>query len=139
METITFSDEAKREEEYKLYDEIINITLINIYSLSKEKEQIILSEINRKNQDHLYLLRVALIAKDLFNFPLKLKGGFWNWLCLNWRMRKLSRHVSMAKDFENAIDVNKILDFMKAALSEQVGEDFKFANIYNAYYRKELD
>lgn len=139
MDNITFSNESELEELYKRYDEIINITLINIYSMSKTKGEIVLSPINRKNQNHLYLLRVALLAKDIFNFPLKIKSGFWNWLCLNWRMRKLSRRIPMADEFEDSIDVDKLLDFMKKALTEQMGEDFEFANIYNAFYRKELD
>ena len=138
MENITFSNEAEREELYKLYDEIVNITLVNIYTMSKEKGEIILGHIDRKNKEHLYFLRVALIAKDLFNFPLKIKTNFWNWLCLNWRLRKLSRRVPMADEFENAIDADKILDFMKNALHEQLGEEFKFADIYDTYYGKEL-
>ena len=139
METITFSNSQEREELFNKYDEIINITMVNLYSLSKAKETIVLSNIDRKNKDHLYILRIAMIAKDTFNFPLKLHTDFWNWLCLNWRMRKLSRRVPREKNGENVIDVNRLIDFMYNPISEHMGSDFKFGDIYDAFYRKELD
>ena len=87
METVTFSNQDELNYKFDRYDEIINITMVNLYSLSKARNEIVLTNIDRKNKNHLYLLRIALIAKDAFNFPLKIKTGFWNWLCLNWRMR----------------------------------------------------
>ena len=52
MEEIkTFSTE----ELLNKYDEVINIIMINLYSFSKDKEKIILSEIDRKNKDHLLI------------------------------------------------------------------------------------
>ena len=66
MDNITFSNESELEELYKRYDEIINITLINIYSMSKTKGEIVLSPINRKNQNHLYLLNLIYNMQNLF-------------------------------------------------------------------------
>ena len=142
METITFSNEEEAKYLLDRYDEIINITIVNLYSLSKTKGIIVLSNIDRKSKDHLYILRIAMMAKDTFNFPLKLHTSFWNWLCLNWRMRKLSRRVPREKNEENAIyaiDVKELIEFMYPPIREYIGENFKFEDIYEAFYRKELD
>lgn len=139
METVTFSNSQEMDELYNKYDEIINITMVNLYTLSKNKGEIVLSNIDRKNKDHLYILRVAMIAKDVYNFPLKLHTSFWNWLCLNWRIRKLSRRVPREKSEENLIDATRLIDFMREPICEHMGADFKFGDIYNAFYRKDLD
>lgn len=127
------------QELFNKYDAIINITMVNLYSLSKGKREIILSNIDRKNRDHLFILRVALLAKDIYNFPLKLETGFWNWLVLNWRMRKLSRRVLRVKDSGTLIDVQNLIDFMYITFKETIDENFEFAHIYNQFYKGELD
>lgn len=124
---------------FREYDGLIGLTMVNLYSLSKAKETIVLSNIDRKNKDHLYILRIAMIAKDTFNFPLKLHTDFWNWLCLNWRMRKLSRRVPREKNGENVIDVNELIEFMYPPIKKHIGVIFRFEDIYDAFYRKELD
>ena len=139
METVTFSNEKELQELYNKYDEIINITLVNLYTLSKEKNEIILSGIDRNNKDHLYVLRIALIAKDVYGFPLKIRTDFWNWLCLNWRLRKLSRRVPKDRSNYEVTSVDELLEFMYPYLKEYMGEEFKFGNIYDTFYGKELD
>lgn len=138
METVTFSNPHEKDELYNKYDEIINITMVNLYSLSKEKGEIILSGIDRHNKDHLYVLRIALIAKDVYNFPLKIRTGFWNWLALNWRMRKLSRRVPRDKGEYNVVSVNKLLEFMYPPIKDYMGHGFEFGDIYSEFYGKEL-
>ena len=121
------------------YDEIINVIMVNLYSLSKEKGKIILSDLDKRNRDHLLILRVALIAKDVYNFPLFLKVNWWDSLVLNWRMRKLSRKVPRAKGIEEGINVMALLEFMYPPIKQHMGENFEFAHIYNSFYGKELD
>ena len=127
------------EELYNKYDEIINITMVNLYTLSKDKGEIVLSDIDRNNRDHLFVLRVALMAKDIYNFPLKLRTSFWNWLVLNWRMRKLSRRIPRQKEMISAINVPGLIEFMYAPIQAYMGENFKFEHIYNQFYKGELD
>lgn len=127
------------EELFNKYDEVINIIMVNLYTLSKDNRKIVLSGLDRKNRDHLLILRVALMAKDIYNYPLSLKIGFWDSLILNWKMRKLSRRVPREKKLDNEISIPELLEFMYPPVKEYIGENFKFSNIYNAFYRKELD
>ena len=63
----------RAEELLNKYDEVINIIMVNLYTLSKNNEEIVLSGLDRKNRDHLLILRVALMAKDVYNFPFSLR------------------------------------------------------------------
>ena len=130
---------VRAEELLNKYDEVINIIMVNLYTLSKNNEKIVLSGLDRKNRDHLLILRVALMAKDIYNFPLSLKIGFWDSLILNWKMRKLSRRIPRAKESCDAIYIPELLEFMYFPIRTYLGEHFEFAHIYNAFYGKELD
>lgn len=120
------------------YDEIINITMVNIYTLTKEKGTIIISDFNRKNRDHLFVIRVALMAKDVYGFPLKMRCGFWDWIILNWKMRKLSRFIPRDNTSLPVVNVPKLLEFMYPPIKEYMGENFKFEHIYNQFYEGDL-
>lgn len=120
------------------YDEIINITMVNLYTLTKEKETIIISDFDRKNRDHLFVIRVALMAKDIYGFPLKMRCGFWDWIILNWKMRKLSRFIPRDNTSLPVVNVPKLLEFMYPPIKEYMGENFKFEHIYNQFYEGDL-
>lgn len=126
------------QELFNKYDEVINITMVNIYTLTKEHKKIILSGIDRKNYDHLFILRVALLAKDIYGFPLELSINFWDSVVLNWKMRKLSRRIPRAKEESANVDVNKLIEFMYPPIREYLGKDFKLENIYRQFYKGEL-
>jgi hypothetical protein len=138
MESVTFSNDFDKDILYDKYDQAINVVMVNIYTLTKEKGQIILENIDRNNKDHLLILRVAMIAKDVYNFQLKLKTGFWNWVVLNWRMRKLSRFVRRERESDANVDAKALIEFMTPVLREAIEEDFCFGNIYDAFYKGEL-
>lgn len=137
-EIVTFSNSMDKDVVYNLYDQAINALMINIYTLTKDKREIVLSDINPKDKNHLLILRVALIAKDVYDFPLKIKTNFWNWLTLNWKMRKMSYHIPREKDQEENVNIEALIDFMTPALREVINEDFEFCHIYNAFYKGEL-
>jgi hypothetical protein len=137
-ETVTFSNSMDKDVLYNLYDQAINALMINIYTLTKDRREIVLSDINRKDKNHLLILRVALIAKDIYDFPLKIKTNFWNWLALNWKMRKMSYHIPREKTQEENVNIKALIKFMTPALREVIDEDFEFGCIYNAFYKGEL-
>ena len=120
------------------YDEIINITMVNIYTLTKEKGTIIISDFDRKNKDHLFVIRVALMAKDVYGFPLKMRCGFWDWIILNWKMRKLSCFIPRDNASSHVVNIPKLLEFMYPPIKKYMGENFKFEHIYNQFYEGDL-
>ena len=126
------------EELFDKYDEIINITMVNLYTLTKDKGEIIISDFDRKNKDHLFVIRVALMAKDIYGFPLKISCGFWDWIVLNWKMCKLSRFIPRDNQTLPVVNVKKLLEFMYPPIKEYMGENFKFEHIFNQFYGKDF-
>ena len=121
------------------YDKIINITMVNLYTLTKEKKTIIISDFDRKDKDHLFVIRVALMARDVYGFPLKMRCGFWDWIILNWKMRKLSCFIPRDNSSLPIENIPKLLEFMYTPIKEYMGENFKFEHIYNQFYEGDLN
>ena len=120
------------------YDEIINITMVNLYTLTKEKKTIIISDFDRKNRDHLFVIRVALMARDVYGFQLKMRCSFWDWIILNWKMRKLSCFIPRDNASSHVVNIPKLLEFMYKKKKKYMGENFKFEHIYNQFYEGDL-
>jgi hypothetical protein len=118
--------------------------MLNLFSISKENKIIRLHHFNRKNREHLYILRVALMARDVYGFSLEVEGSWWDIFCLNWKIRKgfskIKRYKPIAGEGEEWLYtkggtcVPELLDLMRPDGIRRIGENFTFANIYNQYY-----
>ena len=130
------------QEIYRAYDEIIALTLMDIVENSKEETVIRLYRFNRKNHDHLCVLRIALIARDLYHFPIEVDASWWDVVCLNWKLRKNFDKVKrykfkMNKNDSKGINVLMLMDKYRTIITELAfGQDFSFADIYKAYYER---
>ena len=125
---------------YREYDGLINLTMINLYSLSKELGVIRLFEFDPKNKEHLFVLRVALIAREVYQFPVEIGVNWWQGLKLNWKMRVEFEPIKCISRKEyRGIWVDKMLNFMRPDGEKRIGGDFSFADIYKAYYEGSLN
>ena len=129
------------EEEYRHYDELIATTLENIYEMSKDGV-IRLYCFNAKDKEHMCILRIALIARDLFQFPIEVDASSWDVVCLNWKLRKnfdkVKRFkVKPGKDAPKGINVLMLIDkFHTMSGVHFGGVDFK--DVYEAYYERKM-
>ena len=129
------------EEEYRHYDELIATTLENIYEMSKDGV-IRLYCFNAKDKEHMCILRIALIARDLFQFPIEIDASWWDVVCLNWKLRKnfdkVKRFkVKLGKDALKGINVPMLIDkFHVIGRQYFGGADFK--DVYEAYYERKM-
>ena len=129
------------EEEYRHYDELIATTLENIYEMSKDGV-IRLYCFNAKDKEHMCILRIALIARDLFQFPIEVDASWWDVVCLNWKLRKnfdkVKRFkVKPGKDAPKGINVLMLIDkFHTMSRDHFGGVDFK--DVYEAYYERKM-
>ena len=129
---------------FREYDGLVGLTMLNLFSISKENKIIRLYHFDRKNREHLYILRIALMARDIYGFPLEVEGSWWDIFCLNWKIRKgfdkIKRYKPVVGEGEEwlyhkgAICVPELLDLMRPDGISRIGENFTFANIYNQYY-----
>ena len=129
------------EEEYRHYDELIATTLENIYEMSKDGV-IRLYRFNTKDKEHMCILRIALIARDIFQFPIEVDASWWDVAHLNWKLRKNFDKVKrfkakLGKDAPKSIDVPMLIDkFHIMSRYSFGGADFKI--VYEAYYERKM-
>lgn len=122
------------------YDGLIGLTLLNIHTLSKRLGTIRLLNFNRKNKEHLYMLRIALTARDIYQMPVEIDCSWWDYVCVNWKIRKGFNKVKHANARSTqGIRTYEVLDFMRPDGICRLGEQFKFSDIYCAYYDGSLD
>lgn len=125
------------QEKIQHYDALINITIQNIYTISKSNNKIIVLGFDPCDEEHLFFIEVALMASDLFGMPVYI-GGLKNFLKLNWQIRKTHKPVKLLtnKITGNPIEVPKILEFERPDGINNIHPNFTFAEIYTAFYKK---
>lgn len=117
----------------KLYDELINKTSINIFTLSKDKNGIYLSNFNPSNKNHRYFLQVARTVSMITNKQIYLDMKLFSYL--KFKIFTKSKDVLKGK-IENGINIDEVLSFMSNSL--QIDSSI-FGKIYEKYWRKNND
>lgn len=121
---------------YHKYDIVVSEMLTEIMNISSEKKVIRLLEFNKKDKNHLLVLRMALMARDLYQLPVEIDCGWWDRLALNWKIRKNFKRIGKVPDFcFNGVWVPQVLDFIK----NRTNFVFDFSDVYDAYYEGSLD
>lgn len=115
--------------DYKEYDAILNVALINLFTLSKEKQVIELNNFDINNRSHLCLLNVAKIAQDTFNFQVTIHCSVLNY----WKLkRKMKFHKWFKFNFKsNGINCDKFIEDIENA-NDAAGI---FIDIFEQYYK----
>ena len=129
------------EEEYRHYDELIATTLENIYGMSSDGV-IRLYCFNRKDKEHMCILRIALIARDIFQYPIEINASWWDVFCLNWKLRKNFNKIKhfrlkVGKNDNKGINVPTIINDFHAIANKYFG-CVNFKDIYEAYYERKM-
>lgn len=132
-------DTINMQDVFREYDGLVGLTMLNIYTLSKDLGTIRLINFDRKNKEHLYMLRVALIARDIYQMPIEIEGSWWDIFCINWKIRKGFNKVNRAPwAAVRGVWVPEVLDFMRPDGIQRLGENFTFADIYRQYYERSM-
>ena len=125
------------DKEYKYMDYIVNITFVNLTSLSKNFDGIKLFGFDYSNKDHLFLLNAAYIYRRITGKNICINGHYFKTLKWNFIHRKKeSRIYSLTRKNHNYknIDVDEILHFMQPVLDENL-KGFTYGDIYDEYYK----
>ena len=117
----------------KLYDELINKTSINIFTLSKDKNGIYLSNFNSSNKNHRYFLQVARTVSMITNKQIYLDMKLFPYL--KFKIFTKSKDILKGK-IENGINIDEVLSFMSDSL--QIDNSI-FGKIYEKYWEKNND
>ena len=132
--------DGSEEETQRHYDELVATTLENIYGMSDDV--IRLYRFDRNNKEHMCILRIALMARDLFQLPIEVDASWWDVVCLNWKLRKnfdkVKRFkVKLGKEAPKGINVLMLIDkFHIISRDHFGGADFR--DVYEAYYERKM-
>ena len=130
------------EKDYRNYDGMVATTLETIWELSSEDGVIRLYRFDRKNKEHMCILRIALMARDLYQYPVEVDASWWEVLCLNHQLRKNFDKVKrfrlkVGENDNKSVNVPMMIDGFRAIANEHFG-CVNFKEIYEAYYERKM-
>ena len=132
--------ELMEDELYRTYDAAVAKTADVLINRSPYHDTIRLAGFDRNNQEHLFILRVALMVRDLCQTPVELAIPWWDGLVINWKIRKGFNKVKIVNRFEpNSIWVPSLVGKIKSEIREEHGICIHLDNIYNIYYEGSCD
>ena len=130
MPTHTVEDEL-----YRIYDLAVVKTLEMLINRSPYHDTIRLSGFDRKNQEHLFVLRIALMVRDFYQIPVELAIPWWDGVVINWKIRKGFKRIKLVNRFApNHIFVPSLIGKIKSEVKAETDLHVHLDNIYNAYY-----
>ena len=123
--------ESLQDELYRKYDLVISEILTELMKTVDERKILRLLFFNRKEKSNLLVLRVALMARDLYQVDVEIDCSFWDRLVINRKIRKVFGKVKKAPDY--TARGAWVPDILKAVYV-RTDRVFDFGNIYSAYY-----
>lgn len=119
----------------KQCDSLVNIAVLNFFTLGKETEKIMLYNVDRKDKRHLACIHIANIINQLFGFEFNIYCNFWDFIKLSWKC-KSKKWLKRSKNNVGYFVVD-VEDFI-SNIENANGIPNAFEEIYNQYF-KELD
>ena len=129
---VTMSNEKELEELYKLYDHIVSITYVNIFSLTKDKD-IILKEYSYKDKTARTFFEVAAMVAYFYNKEIYLQTSLIDFICT--RIKSKNKHVRWISP-KKEVDGIKIHEVAKFEANANNGDERIFEEIFDAYYER---
>ena len=125
MPIATLEDEL-----YHHYDRVVATTLNELINRSPYHDTIRLRGFDRKNKEHLFILRLALMARDMTETPVEICCKKWEGVIINWKIRKSFNKVAVIDpNSPSSIWVPSLIGKIKS-LTDCAHLDV----IYDAYY-----
>lgn len=130
MPTYDLNDEL-----YHLYDTVVGKTINELINRSPYQKTIRLRGFDRKDKEHLFILRIALMVRDLTQVPVEIGCGWWDGVIINWKIRKGFNKIKIVNPgASSGIWVPSLIGKIKAETKTETGICIYLDNIYNVYY-----
>lgn len=127
--------ETSQGEMYHKYDVIVGKTVDELIGYAQFHNSIRLMGFDRKNKEHLFILRIALMVRDLYNIPVEIGCSWLDGIVINWKIRKGFKKVDIINRFAyRGIWVPSLIGRIKSEAIEYYGFSVCLDNIYDAYY-----
>jgi len=114
----------------KYYNQLSEICLINLYTVSKEKGKIELKGFSFKNKQHFFLLNIASILHNLYGYEIFLETKFLEFVKYKTHT-KHSKFIHRKTKLENGINIE---DFLNHIADAQVIDRNIWDKIYDEFF-----
>lgn len=117
-------------ETYQKYDRMVQATLINIYTMSKDNDKVILVNFDPKIDTDKCVIEIAKISQSLWNFDIEVDLPLFKFLMFKIK-NKDARIKRYKKYSEKKVDVQELKMFVSKAYVETT---MVYKEIYDTYY-----
>ena len=120
----------------KELDSLMNVAIINFYTLGKNGEPLLLVGINPKDKRHLACVHIAKLIKDIYQFQFYLPRYYMIYWRLSWKCKSNKWLKPITKKAIKVpfklVDVEDFISHIENA-NEKPGA---FAELYDEYYKE---
>ena len=120
------------EEDFHKFDIAVSEILRKILEKSSTEKKIRLWCFNKNDKTHLFVLRIALMARDLYSYPIEVEHSLLNHWSLNRKIRKNFGKVKRYHMTENWPTESGI--HVPTVVHHSQSDDFSLADVYEVYY-----
>ena len=123
--------EFLEDELYRKYDMVVSEILTRLFYSVDDRNTIRLLGFKRNNKEHLLVLRIAIMLRDIYQTQIEIDGSWWDRFLINRKIKKPFGKVGAASNYSiDGIWVPDLLDTVHSFTNYT----FDFGNIYDAYY-----
>jgi hypothetical protein len=117
------------------YDHLCYATFINIHTLTKGAEEIVLKNFDYGNKEHQFVVAViAACWSVLGERRVVIEANMFARRMLSKKYKVFGKVKAPNGKEEVFVDVPELLEYMRKSAKDLCGEDFTFGDVYDAYY-----
>lgn len=117
------------------YDSICYYIFNAVCNLSHGADNINLKNFDGKDEEHLLVLSVTMACYNILGEkPIAIDGSAWVRRKLAAKYKKDVSIIKNKTTDDKQIDVGEVLEGLRGWACSMCGEDFRFGDIYRAYY-----
>ena len=113
----------------KIYNNLTEISLINLYTLSKSEKKIKLKNFDFKNKNHLFLLNISKILNVLYGYDIFIETTLLQYI--KYKIRTRHNIIHRKSKMQNGINIDDFLNHIADA--QKVNRNIWEA-IFNEFY-----
>jgi hypothetical protein len=117
------------------YDSICYVTMLNVKTKTDGAKRIVFRNFKCDNKEHQFVLAVTNACRGILDDrEIAIDDKWIPCLLLSHKYKKSGGIKKAKKDETIFVDVPDMLEVMRGYACELCGEDFRFGDIYDAYY-----
>lgn len=117
------------------YDSICYHMFNGIKNLSAGASRICYSGFDHKNEEHLFILALTVACSGVLgDRDIAIDGSAWARMRLHAKYRKAVNIYKLSKKDDIVINIEELIEGLRGYACSVCGEDFRFGDIYHAFY-----